>query len=197
MCGPGCINFGSTNLFLHEIQNKRVIEIGSYNILLNGSLRDHIQSLNPSEYIGVDIETGKGVDIICPAENVLDKFGKESFDVVISTELLEHVLDWRKVISNMKNLCKPNGIILITTRSIGFIFHTFPCDYWRYEISDIVSIFGDCIIKNIALDDTDNNGPGVLVKIKKPDNFKEKDLSDYRLYFMAAGKRILNISMEY
>jgi len=39
-----------------------------------------------------------------PAENLIKRFGPESFDVVIATELLEHVIDWRRVINNMKTV---------------------------------------------------------------------------------------------
>jgi len=89
MCHVSCVIFGASNLSKEEIQGKRVIELGSYDV--NGSLRTYVKSLNPSEYIGVDIKKGPGVDIVCDAENIVDKFGNEAFDVVISTELLEHV----------------------------------------------------------------------------------------------------------
>ena len=87
------------------------------------------------------------MDVICKAEDMLDVFGKDSFDVIISTELLEHVLDWRKVINNFKNVCKRDGIIVITTRSYGCLYHGHPYDFWRYEIEDMKHIFSDCTIE--------------------------------------------------
>lgn len=195
MCSPGCIEFSSSNLSRLEVEGNRVLEIGSL-VDITGSSRPYVQSLNPSEYIGIDVNAGEGVDIVCTVEDALDKFGKEIFDIVISTEVLEHVLDWRKAISNIKNLCKQAGVILITTRSIGFIYHPYPYDFWRFQPHDIVSIFDDCIIKEIRIDESDSNGPGVMAKIVKPLNFKENDLSDYRLYSMVVHKRILNISIE-
>jgi len=93
------------NLKKEEIEGKKIIEVGSYNE--NGSFQDFIKNWNPDKFIGVDIKKGLGVDVICRAENIIKKFGKESFDIVISTELLEHVRNWRKVISNIKNICKP------------------------------------------------------------------------------------------
>jgi len=191
MCHKSCINFGQKNLSVDEIKEKRVIDIGSYNV--NGSLKKTVKALYPAEYIGVDIEEGPDVDIVCDAENLAKKFGKESFDVVISTEMLEHVRDWKKVISNIKKICKSEGIILLTTRSYGFDYHAYPYDYWRYEVKDMENIFSDCEILTINDDDEKN---GVLVKVKKPENFIEKDLSNYELYSIVANKRVKDIKNQ-
>lgn len=189
MCHISCIVFGAKNLTKEEIKGKRVIEIGSYDV--NGSLRPIIESWEPAEYIGVDIEKGPGVDIVCNAEDVVEKFGKESFDVVISTEVLEHVRDWRKVISNIKNICKPNGLILITTRSYGFGYHAHPYDFWRYELEDMKNIFSDC---EILVLEKDSQAPGVFVKVKKPNKFIEKELLNYKLYSVVVNKRVREIT---
>lgn len=177
MCTKSCLRFGQNNINKEDVENKDVIEIGSYNV--NGSLRPYTVSLMPRKYIGVDIKEGQFVDIICNAENVLDKFGKESFDLVITTEMMEHVENWRKVISNLKNICKENGVIILTTRSKGFGKHDFPSDYWRYEIDDMKQIFSDFIIESI---EKDSKHPGVFVRTRKPKNFVEKDLSGINLF---------------
>ncbi|WP_217423095.1 class I SAM-dependent methyltransferase [Methanocella conradii] len=104
MCNTKCILFGAINLKKEEIEGKRIIEIGSLDV--NGSLRPLLESYNPKEYIGVDIVKGPGVDKVCNVENLVEEFGENVFDVVISTELLEHVKDWRKAISNMKKNVK-------------------------------------------------------------------------------------------
>ena len=190
MCNSACIEFGVRNLTFEEVTGKKIIEIGSYDV--NGSLRPIIEAWgNPDEYVGVDIIDGPGVDLICPAEKIIEKFGKESFDIVISTEMIEHVRDWRKVISNIKNICKPNGLILLTTRSYGFGYHDFPYDFWRYEIEDMESIFSDCIILNVQNDKSD---PGVFIKVQKPNNFVEKTLSSTQLYSVIADKRLSEIT---
>lgn len=107
MCNVNCIVFGATNLQEKDVKGKRVIEVGSLNV--NGSLRPLIESLCPKKYVGVDIVEGPGVDMICDAENLVEKFGDSSFDVVITTELLEHVRNWKKVVSNIKNICTSGG----------------------------------------------------------------------------------------
>ncbi len=189
MCSETCISFGMRNLTEEEVRGKTVLEIGSLNV--NGSLRQYVESLKPEKYIGMDIKEGKDVDLVCDAENIIDSFGKESFDVIISTETLEHVRNWRKVISQIKNVCKLNGIILITTRSKGFAFHEYPNDYWRYELRDIGHIFSDCVIERI---ERDMNHPGVFVKIRKPHNFVENNLGNYEIYSMLKERVVIGIT---
>jgi len=186
MCNANCIIFGANNLSSEEIKDKKVIEVGAYN--LNGSLQKIIKKQKPSEYIGVDIEIGPGVDIVCNIEDLVNKFGENSFDLVISTELLEHVKDWHLGISNLKKICRPGGIILITTRSFGFSYHSYPFDYWRYEVEDMNNIFSDFEILSIEKDPQDC---GVFVKVRKKENTPEKDLSDFKLYNIISDKRVL------
>lgn len=176
------------NLREPEIKDKRILEIGSYNSRTN--IGTYIDSLKPKSYIGTDIHKGPDVNVVCAAESLLKKFNKKSFDTIISIEVLEHVSDWRKVVSNIKNLCKPEGTILITTRSYGFEYHLSPRDFWRYEVNDMKSIFSDFKILEI---ENDKDAPGVFLKAKRPKRFIENDLSNYKLYNLVANKRISSV----
>jgi len=104
--------------------------------------------------------------------------------------MLEHVRDWRVAVSNIKNACKPNGIMLLTTQSLGSNYHAFPDDFWRYEISDMQNIFQDCKIEKL---ETDKVLPGVFIKATKPINFIEHDLFGYELYSVITKKKIINL----
>ena len=187
MCNAYCILFGAMNLQPEEVQGKKVLEVGSYDT--NGSLRPLIESYRPAQYTGVDIQNGPGVDVICKAEDILEVFGKESFDVIISTELLEHIRDWRKAISNFKDVCKIDGIIFVTTRSHGCPYHGHPYDFWRYEIDDMKRIFSDCTIEKLEKDPLS----GVFAKMRKPQKFVVRDLSDYKLYSILLNQRVREI----
>ncbi len=184
MCNQSCILFGAKNLTGEEIKGKRVLEVGSVDV--NGNLRPTVEALGPREYVGVDIEKGRGVDVVCRAEDILHTFGKESFDAVISTEMLEHIRDWRMVVSNIKNICRPGGVVLLTTRSHGFKYHGFPYDFWRYEQEDMKNIFSDFEIQALQ---GDPEMPGVLLKAKKPVHFTENNLSGYKLYSIVTNKK--------
>lgn len=189
MCHVSVFEFFVDSTKAREFDAKRVLEIGSKYV--NGSVRPLIEKFSsPKEYIGVDIESGKFVDVILSAEKIAGHFGSESFDVVVTTELLEHVMDWRVVIDNMKTVIKRGGHIYFTTRSMGFKYHGYPYDFWRYEIEDITMMFTDFEVITLK---KDPETQGVFLKAKKPENYVPADLSDIALYSMVLGRRTRGI----
>ena len=94
----------------HLFENKRVLDCGSLDI--NGNNR-HL--FTGGSYIGIDIAAGTNVDIISRIHEV--KGGP--FDVVISTECLEHDEFMTLSIQHMIDLVAVGGIIIVTCATIG------------------------------------------------------------------------------
>jgi len=86
--------------------NNNVIEFGSYDI--NGSTREFFKDC---KYIGIDWRDGPGVDIVLLANNFKSY---EKFNVVISTEMLEHDKYAEESVKNMVRILAPNGLLIIT-----------------------------------------------------------------------------------
>jgi SAM-dependent methyltransferase len=59
-----------------------------------------------------------------------------SFDVVLSTQVLEHVRDPRLYLSECYRLLRPGGRMLLSTHGI-FIYHPDPVDYWRWTCAGL------------------------------------------------------------
>jgi len=184
MCHNSCIEFGKAQLKEEYVRGKSIIEVGSFDF--NGSLRSIAEAFNPSLYVGVDIQSGPGVDQICKAEDLISKMGVNKFDVLICTELLEHVKNWKKVIHNCKHIVKPGGIVLITTRSKGYRYHGGPFDFWRYQMSDMEFIFRDFDIEVL---EKDNQLPGVFLVARKPECFVELNPRGLKLFSITLNKR--------
>jgi len=188
------ILFGAINLRVDDVVGKRVLEIGARRAglrELRGTLRPYIESLGPQEYVGADALPGEQVDLVCPVEELLPRFGPASFDVIVCTEVLEHVHDWRLAVGTIKRLCREQGVVLVTTRSRGFPYHGFPHDFWRFEVADMEAIFADMDLLSLQ---PDPQFPGVFLKARKPPGFVEQDLSALPIYSILRGARAWEVA---
>ena len=107
MCNRDCLAFAEQHLTAERVTGRRVLEVGAQNV--NGSARPHVERHAPAEYTGVDIARGPGVDVICDIGALAERFGEERFDLVLCTEVLEHVRDWRAAVSNLKRVLAKGG----------------------------------------------------------------------------------------
>jgi SAM-dependent methyltransferase len=157
------VEFVDAALPAQLIQAKRVLEVGALDI--NGSARQILVPKGPSLYLGIDIRHGPGVDLICSLDEAPSRFGSGSFDVVVCTEVLEHVRDWRAAVAALKELLRPGGRLLVTTRSAGFPLHDFPGDFWRFSVSDMRAMLGEMTDLEVM---TDPDAPGVFAVAVRP-----------------------------
>jgi len=104
----------------------KVLEIGSLNI--NGSVRNLFS--NSDEYVGCDLGTGLGVDLVCAGHEL--PFDDGYFDTTISCECFEHDKHWRKTFQKMVDLTKKGGLIVFSCATTGRPEHgttrTSPAD---------------------------------------------------------------------
>jgi SAM-dependent methyltransferase len=188
VCNASGIAFGERHLTAAEVRDRDVLEVGAYDV--NGSVRPHVEALGPRSYLGVDIAAGPRVDMVLDARDLVATFGGAAFDLVITTEMVEHVRDWRTIVRNLKGVIRPGGHLLLTTRSIGFPYHGWPHDFWRYEPDDMRSIFADMEILSI---EPDPLSPGVFVFARRPEAFVDRTPT-LALHSMVSGKRQVAIS---
>jgi SAM-dependent methyltransferase len=191
MCNRATKDFVARMLTSEDVAGRRVLEVGSYDH--NGSPRALAMSLGPSRYIGVDLERGPGVDEVCDMTALVERFGPESFDVVITTEVLEHVEDWRRAVDNLKRVLAPEGVLILTTRSKGFGFHGYPYDFWRFGLDDMRVILMDLDIEVLETDAPDQ--PGVFVRARVPRSSRALPvpLDAYALHSVVLNRRALTI----
>jgi len=168
VCSPSCIDFVKRVLPAERVKGFDVLEVGSYDV--NGSVRPYLESLRPRRYLGVDAEMGPSVDRIVDCEKLTTEVAGQ-WDVVVSTEMLEHVRDWQTCMEQLVEIVKPVGLLLITTRSPGFPYHPFPEDNWRFRGQDMAIILGELGMSIVAFED-DPTSPGLFVLARKPLNWR-------------------------
>jgi len=79
--------------------------------------------------VALDIQRGAGVQIIGDVQAL--GIRDASVDVVLCTEVLEHVPDPQRAIDEMYRVLVPGGQLLLTTRFL-FPIHDAPHDYFRF-----------------------------------------------------------------
>lgn len=88
-----------------------------------------------TQYVGVDLAVGDidwdytGLDAI--SDLVKLPFGQETFDVVVLTQVLEHVPEPFLVLQEITRLLKPKGRLLLSVPQ-SWHQHQKPHDYFRY-----------------------------------------------------------------
>jgi SAM-dependent methyltransferase len=188
MCNQSCIDFVLGVLSPNVVGGKRILEVGSYDT--TGSVRPGLEARVPASYLGVDIVPGPSVDEICNVMELEQRYGSGAFDIVISTEMVEHVRDWRRAFRNMYGVLAQGGVLVVTTRSLGFPWHPGPEDYWRYEPSDMAAITAG--METIAIA-RDAETPGVFVAARRT-AAPMADLEGVALYSMIRRRRTIDVT---
>lgn len=109
-----------TNIYnknINEFTNKKILEIGS--LIINGSLRQIFNK--PSEYVGVDLGAGPGVDVISKGHEI--DYPDDYFDVALSAECFEHDQFWDLTFQKMIDVTKPGGWIIFSCATTGRAEH--------------------------------------------------------------------------
>jgi SAM-dependent methyltransferase len=152
---------------------EHVLEVGSYDV--NGTVRECFGG----HYWGVDVRSGPRVDqVVVPG--VLP-FADERFDVVVSTEMLEHDLRPWQTLSEMHRVMRQSGTLIITCRGFdqrgSFVLHEEP-DLWRYSITGLDQLLDEVGLMAVDLR-PDPEAPGVFaVAVKKPPHIIDIEIGD-------------------
>jgi SAM-dependent methyltransferase len=102
----------------------RVLDYGCADAPYRGLFGDDV------DYVGADIPGNPVATAkIRPDGTVAVEDG--SCDAVISTQVLEHVVDPRTYLAECARVLRPGGRMLLSTHGI-MIYHPDPVDYWRW-----------------------------------------------------------------
>ena len=164
-----------------DLSDKKVLEVGSR--IVSGSMRGYMESLNPKEYVGIDIVPGEGVDLLVNIHDIADHFGEEKFDIIIASDTLEHIDDLESASFNMHSVLNIGGWLVISVPTMDTPYHGFPFDFWRYTTDDLAHVFN--YMKVIAAYDTEG---ACIILEKKSDPFKYDPT--YPIHSILRGKPI-------
>ncbi|HEX4138882.1 MAG TPA: class I SAM-dependent methyltransferase [Candidatus Methylacidiphilales bacterium] len=112
-------------LLLAKNQRGRALDYGC-----GGSpYREILPDLRP--YIRADIPPGEGLDLTLDADGLLPDEPAAGYDLVLSTQVLEHVPDPARYLAEAYRLLRPGGALILTTHGL-IPEHGCPYDFYRW-----------------------------------------------------------------
>jgi SAM-dependent methyltransferase len=93
-----------------------------------------------SSYVGVDVQENPHADLHGAIEALPVDDG--SFDIVLATQVLEHVDDPAAAVRELHRVTAPGGRVLASTHGV-MVYHPNPVDYWRWTHTGLEKLFLD------------------------------------------------------
>jgi SAM-dependent methyltransferase len=106
----------------------RVLDVGSLVTRGNQCYRDVFEEY---DYVGMDLVHGPNVDLVPANPYAWTEVPTESFDVVVSGQMLEHNPFFWVTMAEISRVVRPGGHVCITAPSKGPV-HRAPLDCWRF-----------------------------------------------------------------
>jgi SAM-dependent methyltransferase len=82
------------------------------------------------EYVGADLSGNQDAAVMLAPDGTVP-VASESFDGVLSTQVLEHVQDPDRYLAECFRVLRPGGRLLLSTHGV-FPYHPDPVDLWRW-----------------------------------------------------------------
>jgi SAM-dependent methyltransferase len=91
-----------------------------------------------TSYVGVDVVENPHADLHGAVESLPVEDG--SFDVVLCTQVLEHVDDPAVAVRELHRVTAPGGRVLASTHGV-MVYHPNPSDHWRWTHTGLEKLF--------------------------------------------------------
>ncbi|WP_169739229.1 class I SAM-dependent methyltransferase [Dyadobacter crusticola] len=93
------------------------------------------------KYIGIDLPENKIADIHIKPEGTIT-LDEQSLDVVLSTQVLEHVVNPALYLTEAHRVLKDDGQLILSTHGY-WMFHPDPTDLWRWTSTGLRKVVED------------------------------------------------------
>jgi SAM-dependent methyltransferase len=138
-----------------------VLEVGSRDV--NGTTREFFLG-RQCDYLGVDIAPGKGVDAVVDItgdiQTIRTMTRAVDYDLVVCMNVLEHVYEPIKALTNMLSLLRKGGYLMVVV-PIVWDLHEYPYDFYRLNpdfFKKFAELSGISILKDSFLLSTRDDG---------------------------------------
>jgi len=89
----------------------------------------------------VDVAPGPAVTIVADLQDC-PNIPADTYDVIVCTQVLEHIANPFLAAAELHRILKPGGILLLTVPA-AYPYHAVPRDYWRFTRDSLQLLFGE------------------------------------------------------
>jgi SAM-dependent methyltransferase len=114
-----------------------VLEVGSKEYGSTSSFRTLYQG---SEYVGLDMADGTGVDVVADLTQGIGPLREGHFALVICCSVLEHVTRPWVFAENLTRVVRPGGKLFMSVPWV-WRYHPYPDDYFRFSHKGVMQLF--------------------------------------------------------
>lgn len=139
-----------------------VLEVGSKEYGSTSSFRDFYAG---SEYVGVDMSEGQGVDVVVDLARTSSPLPDAHFALAICCSVLEHVRQPWRFATNLSRVVRPGGRLYLSVPWV-WRYHAYPDDYFRFSRNGVRALFEDF---DWAHESYSTNVPGEFYDIPESD----------------------------
>lgn len=150
-----------------------VLELGSRQVTKDSLVQILDFKEGTYKYIGFDLLPGPNVDVVGDAHELSKYFPQDSFDLIISKSVFEHIAMPWKVVLEMNKVIKIGGIVFINTLFM-FPMHELPWDFWRYTTESWKILFNS--LTGFQVVRIEHNTPVKLLLEEQSQYFKQDEL---------------------
>lgn len=122
-----------------------IYEFGSLWPPSQGAFADLRYVFLDRKYVGVDMQSGAGVDLVCALPDT--KIQDGCVGSLICVDTLEHVEYLRDSLSEFHRIMN-DGAVIIVASVFSFPIHNYPQDFWRFTSEGLRSLLRDFISVN-------------------------------------------------
>lgn len=99
------------------------------------------RDLARGKWTGMDMQAGDNVDVLADLHELPHDWTSR-YSGVLCSEVLEHVRQPVRALTELRRVTKPGGWIVVTTL-FAFPEHGFPDDYFRYSRSGLAQVLSE------------------------------------------------------
>lgn len=118
------------------------LEVGSKDYGSTQNIRSLL--VEHSDYLGVDLSEGEGVDLVLDLVQDFDSIdkalGEKRFNTIFCLSVIEHCEQPFIMAENLTKLLSDGGHIVISV-PFAWKYHGYPSDYWRFTHNGVMKLF--------------------------------------------------------